>query len=364
MAKKKETKKKETKKKETKEIKKAIKKPVKVEKLTDSDFIGSGSYLLDLALSERRDGGYLLGSVVHISAKNHVGKSFLGLNCFAEAKGNKDLEKYKLILDEPEAANNFPMDELFGKGMKKRITFLPENREIARTVQDWHDDITNLNNHPYVYILDSFDALTSVDELKQKEAPTKGGYHTEKASVSSSTFPKIVGPIKQHKSLFIMISQTRKNLGMGMEEETTSGGNAKDFYRSIYIQMKKVRTLHKEVRGKKIVVGSLVKFIIKKNKITGKIREVEVPIYTDYGMDDIESMVNWIMTHKFWEGGSWIDTCGDFIKGDDETKKWQKKELIAYIEENGLEQKLKDIVYECWMQYEEEICTTRKKRYV
>jgi len=350
------------KKKEVEDIKKAIKKPVKEEVYTDDDFISSGITLLDLALSERL-GGYKKGSVVHISAKDHVGKTLVMLSMMAKNKKVKGLKEFKFILDEPETAMNFNLDKMFGPGMKDRVTFLPKDRTEPRTVQDWHEDITNDDNYPFLYVLDSFDALTSEDDLKQKDAPGKGGYHTEKAIVASATFPKIIGKMKDTDSIFFWVSQTRANLGMGFEDETESGGKAKNFYRSHYIKLKKVKTLKKRVRGKERNIGKLVKFIVQKNKITGKIREVDIPIYDDYGADDLESMINWMCDNKFWSGGSWINTDGLFSKEGDSTDKWRKKELIAHIEDKDLEPVLQERVKECWYILEDEISTKRKPRY-
>jgi len=361
---------------DAKEIKKVLKdkKDNKKEKKEEEEqiYVSSGSYLLDLALSEQKDGGYLLGSVIQISAKDHVGKTLMALNMFAEAKNNKKFKDYKLILDEPEAAMNFPLDKMYGKGMKKRMTFVPtpEERVSPRTVQDWYHSITNEKNYPCIYVLDSFDALTSDDDLNLKGDPGKGGYHLEKAIVASSTFPKIIGPLAKTNSLFFWISQTRANLGMGMEDDTESGGRAIKFYRSYYIKLKKIQTLTKMVRGKKIVVGNMVEITIKKNKVTGKIRTITIPIYNDYGIDDLESMVDWLCERDFWDKpkkSAWIDCLGDFSKGldkDGNEKRWTRKELILHIETEKLQQKLRGILYEKWMQYESEICTDREPRYV
>jgi len=342
-----------------KEVVEEIKKPIKDRyRINPDDVVSTGSTLLNLALTDF-DGGYVLGTVVHLVGDTNVGKSLLALTMMAEAAKNPKFDNYNLIYEEPEASMHFPLERMFGPKINK-VKFIPVDRSEPRTVQDWHKDLYVTYDpikRPYIYITDSFDALTSLDQLKDEE-PTKGGWKTEKPLVASEMFPKIVGKIEQSKSLYVWVSQTRENIGVTFgSNKTFSGGSAIKFYRSFEIWLAHDSNITRDVRGKKRIIGANVKVQIKKNKFTGKIREISIPVYYEYGIDDIGSMIDWMVGEKFWgKDKQTIKTENDFIDAT-------RLKLISHIEENNLEGDLKKIVVECWKELEEEIKIDRKPRY-
>jgi len=358
------------------DVSSAIKERSKAKTEQSRGLISTGSTMLNLALSGDPFGGYALGTVVHIIGDTHAGKSLLALCMMAEAAHNKKLDKYKLVYEEPESAMMFDVADMFGEKTKDRVEFIPPKKDRAspRTVQNWHDDLMKWKT-PFVWVTDSFDALSSEDDLKQ-ESPTKGGWHTEKASVSSQLFPKMVGRIEASDSVFLWISQTRDNIGVTFgNPKTFSGGNAIKFYRSYEIWLAKSSAIKTgKIRGKERTIGNWVKARITKNKFTGRVNEVSFPVY-NYGelrgVDDVGSMVNWMIEENFWgyktekneKTGKMvkmniIETEAPFIDG-------QVKTIVRHIEENNLENKLKEIVGECWLELEQEISdfAKRKPRY-
>lgn len=339
--------------------------PVEIEKeLKENNLISTGSTLLNLALSDKYvNGGYSLGTVVHIVGDTHAGKSLLALSAMAEASIDERLNDYQLIYEEPESAMFFPVGKMFGEKALERIVFHPskEDRLEPRTVQHWHKDLTEWPL-PFIWVTDSFDALTSNDDLKDDE-PEKGGWKTEKAIVAKRLFPKIVGRIEASNSLYFWISQTIDNIGVTFgPNKTFSGGNAIKFYRSYEIWLAVENLIFTEVRGKKREIGANVIVNVKKNKFTGKKKTIRFPIYPypyGYGIDDVTSMVNWMIEEKFWDkpkGKSNVQTEEPFIDGKIE-------KIVAHIEENNLEEKLKMVVCECWQEIEKELSTKRKPKY-
>jgi len=337
--------------------------------VSSKNALSSGCSLLNLALSDNIDCGYKMGTVTHVIGDTHAGKSLLMLQMMAEAAANKSFDKYKFVYEEPESAMFFNISDMFGKEVAKRIKFIPEKnkkRKEPRTVQEWHDYIIKCEC-PFIHVTDSFDALTSEDDIKQI-SPTKGGWHTEKAGVASQFFPKVVRKIESTESLFFWVSQTRDNIGVTFgSNKTFTGGNAIKFYRSYEIWLAVVKKITKKVRGKDREIGAIIRAKIKKNKFTGKIKTIDFPVYPypyGFGIDDVGSMVNWLVDENFWalkqkNGGkktSIIETEEPFIDGKFEV-------VIKHIEENNYENKLKEIVSECWNDLEGELRTTRKRRY-
>jgi len=328
-------------------------------------FVSSGCTMLNLALSDSPYHGYRLGTVVHIIGDTHVGKSLLALTLMAEAAINPALKSYDLVYEEPESAMFFPIGEMFGEETASRLRFIPtekERKKGPRTVQQWHDDLVD-GAAPFVWVTDSFDALTSQDDMKQ-DSPTKGGWHTEKAGVASQLFPKIVSKIEALKSLFLWISQTRDNIGVTFgPNKTFNGGNAVKFYRSYAIWLANVGDIKDLIRGKDRIVGAKVRVKITKNKFTGKVREIDFPVYYAFGVDDVGSMVDWMVAEKYWEEEKTEKKKTGKIATEDPFIDGRRKDIIKHIEENDLEGKLKEVVGECWQELEKEIKPDRKRRY-
>ena len=351
-------------------IKEAVEKPAKAP--ASEKLISSGCTMLNLALSDTPDGGYRLGTVVHIIGDTHAGKSLLALHLMAEASINKKLKDYDLIYEEPESAMFFPIKKMFGKEAKERIQFIPtiaERRKGPRTVQKWHDDLL-AHAVPFVWVTDSFDALTSEEDLKTTDAQGKkkklgkGGFRVEKPIVAKQLFPKMVARTEASESLFVWISQTIENIGVTFgPSKTYAGGSAIKFFRAYEIWLAVVMKIRHEVRGKKREVGAVVRAKITKNKYTGKIREVEFPVYYDYGVDDVGSMVGWMIAEGYWEEEKGEKKKTGRILTEDPFIDGGPGDIVEHIEENNLEDKLKGIVTECWLELEKEIATTRKPRY-
>ena len=316
------------------------------------DLIPTGSALLNLALSDCVDGGFVKGSIVNIIGDSSSGKTFLAWSIFAEVIHDKQFVKYRLIYDEPERALQFQLANLFGKSISRVDTSI-----ASETIQDWYKNIMEVikDGGPFIYVLDSFDALTSVEELERKDVG-KGGWKTEQAIASSEILRQIVSKVNETESLVVVISQTRDNIGIAFgEKKSRSGGKALRFYSTHEIWM----AVKKPILRKKRNVGIRTKIKCKKNKFTGKLREAEFDILFDYGIDDVGSMVDWLLEETFWSGGgrSKINTNGDFEDA-------MRDNLIGSIESNNKEQKLRKIVGQCWNEIEEEISTNRKPKYI
>jgi len=317
-----------------------------------SVFMQTGSTLLNLALCDSIDGGFQRGSIVNIVGDSSSGKTFLAWSVFAELAHTDAFSKYRLIYDEPESALFFQLERLFGSGISDRV----DTSIVSVTIQDWYRNMMSVveSGEPFVYVLDSFDALTSEEELERKYVG-KGGWKTEKAIASSEMLRQIVSKVSDTESLVVVVSQTRDNIGVAFgEKKSRSGGRALRFYSSHELWM----AVKKHIKRKGRDVGVRTRVRCKKNKVTGKLRDVEFDIIYDYGIDDVGSMVDWLVDEGFWTGGgrARINTQGDFINAT-------RDALISHIESVGEEWKLRQIVGACWVEVEKEIRTKRKPRY-
>ena len=335
-------------------------------------YIPTGSTLLNLALTDMHDGGWAAGRMSHIVGDSTAGKSFVALSGCAELLYSGLFDNTLPYYDDAEAANQFNMKKLFGS--KSELILAPEYAEdgspvFSATVEEFHDNVLEkcIEGHPFLYILDSMDSIDTDDDAVKAEKDMKarkegkkikGSYGMGKAKANSDLLKRMCGRIEKTNSHLQIISQTRDDVNpVTFSTKTHSGGRALKFYATHQVWLAVVGTITKEVRGKKRVIGVNVRAKITKNKVTGKVREVDFPIYYDYGIDDIGSMVDWMVNEEFW--GKKKQT----IIAEDLDIQGTRQNLIKQIEDNDLEDKLKEVVGECWKELEDSLTTERKKKY-
>jgi len=333
--------------------------------------ISSGDMLLNLACSDNYFYAFPMGKVINIIGDSSSGKSLLALSIIAEASHNDNFEEYRLIYDDVEAALEFNIENLFGIKTKKRLNILDEPSD---TIESFYAKIAKLltENKPFIYVLDSFDALTSEDEKKRVKKMIKnlekegdinddkmtGSYKVEKAKIAGEILRVIARDISKTQSLLIIISQTREKIGVTFgETRTRSGGKALRFYSTHEIWLAVESKIKNEKTKLNLGIKSVVK--ISKNKLTGKIRTINLPIYYDYGIDSIGNAIDFLIENGWWKKrGGFIEPI-DLLKNES----FQKRELIKIIEKEKLEKVLGKIVQRCWDDREESVRLDRKKKY-
>jgi len=337
-----------------------------------ADLLPTGCTLLNCACSDNPFGGYALGTVVIGIGDSSSGKSFLMLTSLAEACSLPRFDDYDLYYNDAEAAFAFDAEKLFGENF-----IYDAEKDIGRvkllssdTVQQFYGTMVQaLNkNKPFIYILDSYDFLsedaerqraevtrkkTYGEKLTKKEQTSKGGYKTEKVRVFAEVFRRCRRELADTGSLFIIIFQTIDAINAQFVSKTRRGGNAPKFAASHELWMK-VDGQYND-KGLEIGVDSLVK--VRKNKITGKVREVSFPILYDYGIDDIRSSLEFLIEQEYWPiEKNTIDATDLGCKGTIKT-------LITHVENNSLENELRLHTGNAWLLREDSVKINRKRRF-
>lgn len=335
-------------------------------------FLPSGSALLNLALSGKWNGGWAVGRIANLIGDSSSGKSFIALTMLAELANQDRFDKYRLIYDDVEAANGFDMVKLFGQATAERIESPDYNDKedepiYSDTIQDWQHNIHDAldQSEPFVYILDSFDALTSEEEqnkvkevrkarAKGKAGEISGSYKMDKPKILGQVLREIKRRLKTSKSTLIIVSQTRDNINpMSFAKKTRSGGRALKFYSSHELWTAEAG----KVKRRDLIVGVRSKIKITKNKITGLVRSIELPIYYDYGVDDITANIRWLVDNGFWKiKKQTIEARGLGLTGT-------LSKLVRAIESKGLEPRLGKLMGRAWRRLEEASRANRKPKY-
>lgn len=341
-------------------------------KVSRRDLLSTGSTLLNLACCDNPFGGFLKGKYYFLVGDSASGKTFLSMTCFAEAARSKQFKDYRLVYDNVEDGCLMDVEHLFGKAVADRLEYPAKDADgdpvFSSTIEElyYHLDDLIQEGLPFIYVLDSMDGLSSEDEKKKfkehkeahiKQVKTPGSYGDGKAKKNSEGLRRVLNGLRDTGSILIIISQTRDNLDFGFETKTRSGGRALRFYATVEIWSSIAGQIKKTVKGKERSIGVSINLKVKKNRITGKCREVDVDIYPTYGMDDVGTCVDYLVSEGWWVKGK------QTIKAPEFKMEATRDKIIAKIEKENLEPELRSIVGKCWKEIEEASAPERKARY-
>lgn len=332
---------------------------------TAEDLVSSGITPVNLRCSGKYQGAFKLGTLVNIIGDSHVGKSILALSILAEAAHDPKFDNYLLIYDDTENANCFDIAEMFGKKLADRIQIYQ-----SRYFEEWQDRIDKLNREDQkcIYILDSFDGMKTIkfeklqeENMKRREKgqEEKESYGDGKAKLMSSFGGRLIDGLQKTKSLCIIVSQTRQNIGMTsmFNPKIRAGGDALKFYASheIWLAVKK-KDKHAKHKAETIRTQVLAK--ITKNKLIGRKGEADFVVLEGYGIDNISSSLKYMCDSGKWTGtAASIDTKG-FVP-----ENMSRVKLVQKIEDEGLEEKLYQECQKVFDALMQEIKPERKKKY-
>lgn len=346
----------------------------------NDDGLSTGSTLLNLGFSGMATTGYQRGLIYSFVGDSSSGKSVMALSAFAEASIAPQFKDYTLQFADIEGGALMDMEKYFGPKAASKVCSWS-----VGSLEDFYDhtDVLVKEGRPFVLVLDSMDALwTESQEEHVKQAATArkkgkevaGTYGTDKAKVNSSRLRVLANGVKDTGSIFIVISQTRQNIGWNSQfnPKTYSGGDAIKFYSRIQLWT----SIRENVTAGKYNshVGIVSQVKITKNHICGWQGKLEIPILRGHGIDDLGACVMFLVDCGHWrpvketssekKPGPKKKTAAKAIVADEFDFEGSPEQLVAKIEEDGLEHDLRMIVTEVWHRIEEESKIVRKPRYV
>jgi len=341
--------------------------------------IPSGITLLNCACSDNPTGAFALGQIVTLPGGSVSGKTMQVLTMLAECCADKRFDEYDLYYDDGEDALNIDIPYLFGHSLAKRLKPPMFDESIcehvpSETIQDFKGTILRLctdSEKPFIYILDSLDSLTTAEELEKEYkkaiaaaksaevvSELKGSYKTEKAKHIGEALRMIRGKLKKTKSALFIVQQIRARIGGGFGKETvTSGGLAPYYYSFHQIWMTKIKNHTRTVGGITKKIGSRTKAEVSKNKLNGKMQEIEFDIYYDYGIDDVAANVDFLVQSRWWQKEK------ETIIAHDLDIKAGRSGVIEKIEKGKLEKELQKIIGKAWLEVEESMRINRCRRF-
>jgi len=298
------------------------------------EFISTGSSTLDLAISNKPNGGIAVGRITEINGLESSGKSLLGAHILAETQKKDGIAVY--IDTETSVSQQFM--EVIGIDLNKMLYLHLETvEEIFEAIEEIVTQVRESDKDRCVTIL--VDSLAAASTKVEMEADyDKDGWATSKAIIISKAMRKITQMIGKHNVALVFTNQLRQKLGVMFGDPwTTSGGKALPFHASTRIRLKNMGQIKDTAKN---VLGMKCRAQIVKNRLGPPLRHADYDMYFDRGIDNYGGWLTVMKEHKLVKsGGAWytlVDQNGDehkFLSKDWEELVTKNDELRQYVYE-------------------------------
>ena len=297
-----------------------------------TDWVSTGSTILDLAVSNRPDGGLAAGRITEINGLEGSGKSLIGAHALAATQRKGGLAVY---IDTESAVSSEFLQAIGIDTDKMLYIHLETVEDIFDTVETIVTKIRESDKDKLVTIL--VDSLAAASTKVEMDADfDKDGWATSKAIVLSKAMRKITQMIARQKVCLIFTNQLRQKMGVMFGDPwTTSGGKALPFHASTRIRLKNMGQI--KDTGKN-VLGMKCRAQIVKNRLGPPLRHADYDMYFDRGIDNYGAWLTVLKEHKLIKsGGAWYTLTDQ--NGEDHkfmSKDWEElitgnDELREYI---------------------------------
>jgi len=305
-----------------------------------TDWISTGSTMLDIAISNKPNGGVAVGKITELNGLEGSGKSLIGSHLLASTQRKDGIAVY---IDTESAVSPEFLNAIGVDTKKMLYVHLETVEEIFDTIETIVTKIRESDKDRLVTIL--VDSLAAASTKVEMDADfDKDGWATAKAIIISKAMRKITQMIAREKVALVFTNQLRQKLGVMFGDPwTTSGGKALPFHASTRIRFKNVGQI--KDTSKKNTIGIKIKGQVIKNRLGPPMRTAEFPLFFDTGIDDYGSWLTVMKEHKICKvGGSWytLDEIDHDTGAVIQEHKFQSKDFEKLMNDNS---SLKDYCY-------------------
>ena len=288
------------------------------------DFVSTGSTMLDLAISNKPNGGIAVGRITEINGLESSGKSLLGAHILAETQRKGGVAVY--IDTETSVSTEFL--GAIGVDVESMLYLHLETVEdIFEAVEEIVAKVRESDKDRLVTILvDSLAAATTKVELEAEF--DKDGWATSKAIILSKAMRKITQMIGRQKIVLVFTNQLRQKLGVMFGDPwSTSGGKALPFHASTRIRLKNLGQIKDKKNNN---IGMKMRAQVIKNRLGPPMRHADFELYFETGIDDDGSWSKVMKEHKLVkQGGAWYTMLNHKSK----ELKFQSKDWSEQLED-------------------------------
>ena len=301
------------------------------------EFISTGSSILDLAISNRPNGGIAVGRITEINGLESSGKSLIGTHILAETQKKGGLAVYI----DTETSVSREWLETIGIDVQNLLYLHVETVEdIFECIENIITKVRESDRDRLVTIL--VDSLAAVSTKVEMEADyDKDGWATSKAIVISKAMRKITQMVGRERVALVFTNQLRQKLGVMFGDPwTTSGGKALPFHASTRIRLKNMGQIKDT---KKNTIGIKIRAQVIKNRLGPPLRSADFQLYFDKGIDDFGSWLTIMKDHKLVkQAGAWYT----LVDQDGKEHKFQSKDFESLMADEETQKYVYDMICE------------------
>ena len=299
-------------------------------------WVGTGSSMLDLAISNRKGGGFPVGRITEITGLEASGKSLLAAHALADTQKQGGLAVYV----DTENAVSREFLEAIGLDLEKML-YVPLDaiEDIFEAIESIIESVRKSNKDRLVTIVvDS--VMGASTKIEQAADYDKDGWATSKAIILSKGMRKITNLIGRQKIALLFTNQLRSRLGVAFGDPwTTSGGKAIPFHSSVRLRLKSVGQIKVKKDGVDQTVGIKTRCQVIKNRMGPPLKTIDYDIYFESGIDNFGGWLNVMKQFKLVStAGAWYT----YKKADGTDVKFLSKDFQGKLEADP---ELKDEIY-------------------
>ena len=299
-------------------------------------WVGTGSSMLDLAISNRKGGGFPVGRITEITGLEASGKSLLAAHALADTQKQGGLAVY---IDTENAVSREFL-EAIGLDLEKML-YVPLDaiEDIFEAIESIIESVRKSNKDRLVTIVvDS--VMGASTKIEQAADYDKDGWATSKAIILSKGMRKITNLIGRQRIALLFTNQLRSRLGVAFGDPwTTSGGKAIPFHSSVRLRLKSVGQIKVKKDGVDQTVGIKTRCQVIKNRMGPPLKTIDYDIYFESGIDNFGGWLNVMKQFKLVStAGAWYT----YKKADGTDVKFLSKDFQGKLEADP---ELKDEIY-------------------
>lgn len=256
--------------------------------------ISTGSLGLDVALGR---GGMARGRIYEVFGPPSGGKTTLAMSVIVQAQRRG----LRCAVVDAEHAIDPSLFKAMGANLEDILIVQGYSGEQNLSIAE----MLMKSNGIDVLVVDSVSALIPQSEA---EAEIEQDFMALLARLMSKALRRLVPVANETETLLMFINQIRQNIGSWGNPETTSGGEALNFYSTGRISVRgseyKKNRIIEAVSGE--VIGHHTKFEVVKNKLAPPFRKAEVPLIYGFGYDTYWEVLNLSTAYGVIDkNGSW-----------------------------------------------------------
>lgn len=295
------------------------------------EWVSSGHSMLDLAISNRPNGGFPVGRITEITGLEASGKSLLAAHTLAETQKKNGLAVYI----DTESATSAEFLSAIGVDLKSMLYVPLETiEEIFETIETIVENVRKSDKDRLLTIIvDSVMGASTKQEMSAEY--DKDGYATSKSIILSKAMRKVTNWIARERICLIFTNQLRTKMGVMFGDPwTTAGGKAIPFHASVRLRLKNMGQIKAKMNGREEVVGIKTRVTVVKNRMGPPLRSIDYEIYFDSGIDNYGGWLSVMKDFKLVkQAGAWYDyTDVDVNTGEVLNEmKFQSKDFIEKV---------------------------------